>query len=154
MSDLPPWDCRNARDAQAMVKWVIGQIDRVETISERFKHYAETVFESDERYVTEQAIEQADKGNIEPLRRLFPPELARFLHLPKLKRGKRFPKHGKNDRVGKAVADVKLIRALWMTHYGKKNRPKNDLVTAVQIAADRWKVDANTVANRMNKAAK
>jgi hypothetical protein len=134
-----------------MTEWVNDKIDQLETMSNRFLRYGETVLESDERHVKAQAIEQADRGNIEPLQRLLP-EYARFLCRPKLKRGKRFPKDGNNDPVARAVDDVTLIRALWKQHYGKKNRPKNDPITAEQIAADRWKVDVEAVVSRLKKA--
>jgi hypothetical protein len=151
VSELPRWECRKAGDEQKMTKWVNDEIDRIETVSNRFLNYGESVLASDECYVKTQAIEQADQGNIEPLRRLLP-EYARFLCRPKQGRGKRFPKDEKNDRVGRAVDDVTLIRALWQQHYGRKNRPKNDPVTAEQIAADRWKVDVEAVVSRLKKA--
>jgi hypothetical protein len=151
MSTLPQWKCRNEHEAKAMTDWVNDQLDQIEIVSERFSRYGETVLSEDDKYLIEQAIEQADKGDIEPLRRLFP-HLARFMCRPPRERGKRFPKNTEDDPVRRAAADVKLIRALWAKHYGKKNRPPNDRVTAVQIAADRWGVNDVTLTNRMNKA--
>jgi hypothetical protein len=148
VTDLPRWNCRNERDAQSIVEWVNDQLDRIDTVSKNYMDYGENVLQSDERYVKAQAIEQADKGNMEPLRRLHP-EYARFLCRPTQERGKRFPKDGSNDPVRRAADDVPLIRSLWKQHYGKKNRPKNDPVTAEQIAADRWKVDVETVISRL-----
>ena len=84
--------------------------------------------------------------------RTLSPYLARFIQRPKLKRGQRYSKDPENDRVGKAVYDVKLIRALWLQCYRKTRRSKDDLVTAEQIAADRNGVDVNTVVNRLKKS--
>jgi hypothetical protein len=149
MKELPRWECHNARDARAMVAWVNAKLDQMDTISERFVRYGESVLESDEAYVLAQAIKQADNGDIEPLRRLYP-HLAGFLRRPKRQRGKRFAKNNRSP-VKEAVYDVKRIRDLWLVNYQKKKRSK-DLVTAEQIAADRWHVDVAVVANRMKKS--
>jgi hypothetical protein len=147
MSKLPRWDCSKPQDAQDMIKWVNIELDRKRKPP---RGWAEGLLMFDPDYVKGKAIEQADKGNMEPLRKLLP-GLARFLHPPKQERGKRFPRNKEGDRVTKAAADVITTRKIWKAAYGKKNRPKNDPVTAEQIAADRWKVDIEKVIARLKK---
>jgi hypothetical protein len=147
MSKLPRWDCSKPRDAQDMIKWVKIELDRTRKPP---GGWAEGLRMFDPEHVKFRAIEQAEKGNMEPLRRLLP-GLARFLHRPKQKRGKRFPKDKEGDPVTAAASDVKTIRKLWKTHYGKMNRPKNDPITAEQIAADRHGVDVEEVVSRLKK---
>ena len=144
----PPWDCSKPRDAKKMIEWVNIELDRKR---KPLGGWAEGLLGFDPDHVKKKAIEQADKGNMEPLRKLFP-GLARFLHRPKQERGKRFPRNKEGDPVTAAASDVKTIRKLWKTHYGKRNRPKNDSVTAEQIAADRHGVvDVEEVIARLKK---
>jgi hypothetical protein len=148
MSERPVWKFRNKRDAKAMVDWVNEQLDRES--SNPFLEHVKLV-EAMYGGSLEEAIERADKGDVEPLRRLFP-ELARFIHRPRLKRGQRFPKNPETDPVGKAVDDYQSIRALWRRTYGIKNRRTDDPVTALKIAADRNGVDVDKVINRLKKS--
>ena len=149
MIEQPLWRCGNKRDAKTMVAWVNGHLDRAEALSKTFFELLR-VFRNQVGPVLKKPSDRADKGDVEPLRKLFP-YLARFIHRPKLKRGQRFPKDPENDRAERAVYDVKLIRALWMQCTGKHADPRDDLVTAEQIAADRNGVDVNAVINRIKK---
>jgi len=95
-------------------------------------------------------IEQAEQGDIEPLRLRYP-HLARFLHLPKLGRGKhrlRRDSHAMHP-VDAAADDVERILKLWKQHYDKRNRKTDP--TAAQIAAARHKVDVRSVASKWRK---
>jgi hypothetical protein len=97
------------------------------------------------------AIEQARRGNIYPLRQIHP-DLAPFLHPPKLKRGQRFPKDVGYRPLQAGVKDVKRIRALWNKNYGKKNRPKNHPLIAEMIAAARHEIGVNALISKMKKS--
>lgn len=163
MSELPRWECLNDRDAQRLIDWKNRELDHLETVRGYFLEAGNGLeLEGDqdplhiwwlEQQSIKQAIEQADNGDIRPLRQALP-HLARFLHLSKRKRGQRYPKAKEGDPVREATLDVRLIRHLWKKHYKKINRPKNDRVTAEQIAADRWKVDVEVVIGRLKKTAR
>jgi hypothetical protein len=143
---LPRWECLDKRDAQEMIKWVNGELDQMEEKRKRFLRYGD---EHSGLITEERAIEQGYNGNIEPLRQMYP-DLAMFLHPPKLKRG-RPSKGNEGDAVKDAALDVKAIRKLWKKHFKKRNRPLKDRVTAEQIAADRWGVDVAVVVARLKK---
>jgi hypothetical protein len=96
------------------------------------------------------AKQQADRGNIRPLCRLYP-ELKKYLGPPKLKRGQRrpenpFTKWGNSVAVRNAIDDVWRIRLLWKWEFGKRNRPRGDRVTAEGIAAARHGVAVDDIA--------
>jgi hypothetical protein len=88
------------------------------------------------------ALQAAEQGDIEPLRRLHP-HLAKFLHLPKLKHGTHFKDPAK-IRLRNARADVQRIREIWQRDYGKTNRPRGQL-TAEEIVAERWNLTPEEV---------
>jgi hypothetical protein len=146
----PRWDCSKPRDAQNMTKWVNNALDFRDNKIKYLRVLGEGLRSFDPAYLKMKAIEQADRGNIGPLRLLFP-DLAKFLCPPKQKRGQRFPRNKESDPVAGAAIDAKEIRTLWKFFYGKRNRPRNDPVTAEQIAADRWGVDVEAVIARLKK---
>ena len=132
-----------------MTDWANAELNRIKIDSENFVRYGESRLTLDERYVLEQAIEEADRGNIESLQRLHP-HLARFLRPPALGVGKKYHKDNSNDLVNKAVADVETIHLLWRHYFpDHKRRPKGDLVKAEQIAADRHGVDIKVVESKL-----
>jgi hypothetical protein len=142
---LPNWDCGNARDQQAMIRWVNTELDEAEfqDLSTIFPGNLRQL-KPDERLAYQ--IKRADRGDLGPLRRAFP-QIARFINYPKRKRATR----RRYDPVGGAVADVRRIRSFWRQHYGRFMRAKTDPITAEQIAADRWDVDIDTLLNRLKK---
>jgi hypothetical protein len=94
----------------------------------------------------ELAREQAEQGNLEPLRKQYP-ELVQFLNRPRRKRGQRFKKKPPTDhlralhcRLEEALSELPLIRDFWKKHYGKTNRPAGQL-TAEEIVAERWNLN-------------
>jgi hypothetical protein len=135
------WECRTAREARAMVWWVNDQLSALDAAEHLRNVRGER--SADERLAS--CIAQADRGNIEPLRKLFPQIPVRFIRLPARKRPSR---HRRWDPVGGAVKDVARIRALWKKNFGRVNRARGDLVSAEQIAADRWEVHIDTLINR------
>jgi hypothetical protein len=150
---LPPWTARNERERELMFEWVNRQLDRIadqdfiatqSKLAKNFdvkKHFAWVDAGGPE-------IEQADHGDIEPLRKKLP-QYARFLRLPKRQRGQRFSKMKSLDPVAEALADVKRIRRLWSEKFGKKNRHVDDGYTAEEIAARRWGIRFESIIRRM-----
>jgi hypothetical protein len=97
----------------------------------------------------ERAIAEADCGNMRPLRKLYP-QLERFLQPPKLKRGQHLKPFGgqwdEEARVRCALADLPRIKAIWKANGFSYRRN-----TAIEIAAERWKVSVNAVRKRNPK---
>jgi hypothetical protein len=171
VTKLPPWHAHNPRERRAMERWVNQALDRADDLEmDDFMqaHYAEcATFDFDLKKMALPRvgygweIEEAERGNIEPLRKRLP-HLAKFLCRPKLRRGKHFPKatvveltirRDGFDRVQEAVKDVRRIRALWKQCCGKKNRRADDGPSAEDIAAGRWKgVDVDDIIQRMKKS--
>jgi hypothetical protein len=104
------------------------------------------------KWQEEWALQEAEQyGNLEPLRKQYP-RLARFISRPPLKPGKHFKKKPPDhltphDRLKEAVFELPRVRAFWKKHYGKTNRPKGQL-TAEEIVAERWDLDAEEVYRR------
>jgi hypothetical protein len=136
VTKLPPW----TDDDDTMFKWLVDQLF--------LQGMAE--FEAWESLGTRErlkiALQAAWRGYIEPLRDLYP-DLAPFLHLPKLGPGQKFPKA---TRVQLAVADVPRIQQLWRTHYGKRNRRKDE-TSAAEFAARLWDVSEDDIIRRVTK---
>jgi hypothetical protein len=141
VDDTKPWNGNEACD------WTIAQLDaRDKAFSDGLRPSPSTVrtFAFDHR-----AIAEADCGNYEPLRKLYP-RLARHLNPPKLKRGQRLkkpfrwdlPAHqwDRNLRIWWAIADLPRIRAIWKANGFSCRRD-----AAIEIAAERWEVSENDV---------
>ena len=93
------------------------------------------------------ALEQADKGDVEPLRRKYP-DLAKFIHPPKRKRGQR--DFQPNDGLQVGIQIVRRIRKLWRENYGTDRR-KVGQVTAIELAAEYCGVDHGQLLRRDKK---
>lgn len=131
----PPWSARGEREREFMRAWVNQQLNEISF--EVFTHKQRTFFLREdggidvEKYFARSKVygwevEEAEHGNIEPLRdrlKAFNPRVAKFINLPILKeeRGKKWPKvrWDANKRLA-AVEDVRRIRAIWKQHYQKK----------------------------------
>lgn len=101
-------------------------------------------------------LDAAERGDIEPLRsrlKAINPRIAKFVNLPRRNRGKRWPKVrlDTNKRLA-VVEDIRRIRALWILHYGKKNRRADDGPSAEAIAAKRWGVKEDDVLQWLKKS--
>ena len=177
MADSTPWIARNSRDRERMRTLVNAKLDEAIAIEER-KVAADIAkagyllseplgrLDDDEKarrkdrglaktreWQKELAREQAEQGNLEPLRKQYP-ELVQFLNRPRRKRGQRFKKKPPTDhlralhcRLEEARSELPRIRAFWKKHYGKTNRPKGQL-TAEEIVAERWDLDEEEVYRR------
>jgi hypothetical protein len=132
-----------------MIWWVNGELDQMIVEKMRKDLSGENALTPLE--FRSWAIEQAKRGNIYPLRDVYP-DLAPFLHPPKLKRGQRFQNDVGYHPVQEAAKDVKRIRALWQKHYGRKNRPIGDPLAAERIAAARHEIPVEAVVSKMKKS--
>jgi hypothetical protein len=160
--DKPPWLAHNERQRKWMKDWSNAKLDEVlDSFDKKNAALARLLTEIDPKALRdlaqkpfarlrtkEFAIEQAARGNIEPLKKLHP-EYAPFFAPPKRKRGgKRLKKTTSlfmaQSRLEEAVAEKKRLHAIWMKNYGKKNRPKGQL-TAEEIVAERWGLDEEEV---------
>lgn len=139
------WDSNDDRDIKAMTDWVLYQLDIQADFDE-----LESMWEEGYEHISREqmAIEAADGGDIEPLRKLHP-KLANYLHLPPRRREQGRPKmrvrppESTDDpalRVLVAAQDVEFIKRLWKREYGRQNR--TTAPSAVEIAAKRWDVSA------------
>jgi hypothetical protein len=176
MADSTPWIARNSRDRERMRTLVNAKLDEAIAIEER-KVAADIAkaghllserlgrLNDDEKarrkdrglaktreWQEELALQQAEQGNLEPLRKQYP-RLARFINLPTLsKPGEHFKKkphthRAPHCRLEEALFELPRVRAFWKEHYGKTNRPKGQL-TAEEIVAERWDLDAEEVYRR------
>ncbi len=134
---LPSW-----HDDDAMKAWLNTMLDRMFDVmwwEICLVHIPpEVLAESAER----RPIEEAERGNINPLRDAYP-HLTPFLHPPKRRRGQRLPK-AKPKGLEAAVADVSRIRDLWRQHFGRVKRRQGEL-SAEEIAAERNKLEFEKV---------
>jgi hypothetical protein len=175
-NSLPQWIAHNPRDRERMRTWVNAKLDEAIAIEER-KVAADIAkaghllsehlgrLNDDEKarrkdrglakareWQEELALQQAEQGNLEPLRKQYP-RLARFINLPRLKRGEHFKKKPPTDhltphcRLEEALFELPRVRAFWEKHYGKTNRPSGQL-TAEEIVAERWDLDEEEVYRR------
>jgi hypothetical protein len=115
---------------------------------EKWKADAETPDWVIARMVAERVEEQADQGNLEPMRqailRMFGRDWSRFLRRPPRQKSGRPPIT--ENPISKAVDDYRNI----MAHYeGKTDRPKG--VTVEKIIADRYGIDQRQVRDRLKK---
>ena len=138
----PPWkpDDRDKRYRQKMTDWTNWHLDHAPLPDWKPNHVLP--FEWLKNFGPE--IADAERGNIEPLRKKLP-HLAKFLHLAKRGRGKRLASlpWDENDKAKLAAIEVEEIRALWRRHYKKKVRRFKP--SAAEIAAGRWDVEVADV---------
>jgi hypothetical protein len=174
---LPRWKCLNQRDADKLIAWTNARLDEKHALLDEEHELSEMLiqlreFSNARGFIPiegydygpygptlppslEMASEAAKSGNITLLRRIYP-ELVEYLQPPSHKRG-RPPTSKDGDRVWEAVRDVKLIQQIWKEHYDQFYRPKNDKVTAVEIASERNRLTSRmekTLGNRRKKLKK
>ena len=102
------------------------------------------------RRTLEDAIAEAKDGNLEPLRAIAEaklPGITPFIQTPKRGHGKR--RFTRDLDLEDAAEDVHYIRyELWKPVFGHYKR--QDPPTAIQIAADFWKVDEGWLESRVD----
>ena len=127
MTTLPPW----SGDPDAMLQWLRLKLNA--KFNEKLREsYAMAAW----RKLTphQQAMQMASEGHVELLRRYLveltgDAGVARFVNLPKSKRGKQW----KHARIMKRplqppeiAKEAVLIREIWNEHYGRKQRRHPD----------------------------
>jgi hypothetical protein len=172
-----PWIAHNPRDRERMRALVNAKLDEAIAIEDRkvaadiakashFLNERLGRLDDDEKgrrkdrglakerkWQEEWALQEAEQGNLEPLRKQHS-GLARFINRPRLEKpGKHFKKKPPTDpltphcRLKEALFELPRVRAFWKKHYGKTNRPKGQL-TAEEIVAERWDLDEEEVYRR------
>jgi hypothetical protein len=180
VDDKPPeFITRNANEKRHMFKWVCSRLDDwIEEREWRGTHADEDFDETADQAVeaecaetdVDAALRVAERGNIEPLRRLFP-RIARFINLPKredrstwtdqTKRLWRDPLNrtprdhlDRTERVELAAAEAIIVRVIWQRHYHQSNQLRdvvNSQWTPEQIVAERWDVKVKEVSERIKR---
>jgi hypothetical protein len=144
---LPPWEARSDAQRRAMTEWSIAQLDALDAALDALSDddAKDWTFPPEvlwrERF--EAAKQAARRGNLGPLRKLFP-ELAEFIHEPKRVRGQRRPyvgvrdvfrRHARREVEQRAVDSVHQLRSIiWPRYYGRKKRRD---ALAEEVAATR-----------------
>jgi hypothetical protein len=156
---LPPW-AGSERDRRRLIEWSIAQLDALDAEHDAKLDDPPSSWTYPPETIWWEAIERAKlaarRGNIEPLRRLFP-SIAEFIHEPKRARGQRrsysrLREHEAFRRVvaGMAAADVRRLRdVIWPRNYGRWKRRSGDGPTAEEIAAIRHDVTVDEVRQAM-----
>jgi hypothetical protein len=129
-----------------MVDWMHSEIDRWLSDNNKNVDGAKFLAWLKARGPDSSAIEAAQSGNIEPLRKLYP-HLAPFLTLPTLPHGQKWKDRrlAAYDAATAAAMLVPIIREIWKQHYHKKNRRPEDGYSAVEIAASYLEVKPSAV---------
>jgi hypothetical protein len=86
------------------------------------------------------AIDAAHRGKIEPLRARYP-HIAQFIHLPRKGRRGKYPRRssGTIPPVEAAVEAATFVRLLWREVYGRRNRRRDDDMSAEAVVARYYK---------------
>lgn len=158
---LPPWT-GNQKAQREMYVWVNLELDLILDAHSKERQNKAALYWTKEKYAEAlprlreaTAIKYAEHGNVEPLRRLSPRH-ARFINLPTLGRGQRWPELPDiMDRLPMAADDVRRIRAIWKLHFKYKNRRRpgpeyEGDMSAEEIAAERWDLGTDGVEKIMN----
>jgi hypothetical protein len=162
---LPRWKCLNKRDAAKLIEWTNTKLDEEHAITEMFIQLGEftrlntltPLAVGGQPFTLTPTLEYAlesyrDTGDLTLLQQA-DPKYAEYLSR---KRGRR-PNPKDDDPIWQAVRDVMLIRRIWKEHFDKFYRSRTDkvVVTAEQIAADRWHVDdLDAIGDRLKKLKK
>jgi hypothetical protein len=138
---LPPWSARNQREKDMMRDWMFYQIEeayreqREELLLERTNIWV---------LIEDEAIAEAERGDLTKLRQLFRPKFHPFLQPPR-RRGRRPYARRPNDSSSEWFDEsakllmarklVPLIRKIWQEHYRRSRRRPEDGFAAYEIAA-------------------
>jgi hypothetical protein len=162
-ASLPPWEARSDRDRQAMIDWCIAELDALDGYIDGLIYDDDakkdwTVYPKvPDGQRLESAKLHARRGNLGPLRKLFP-AIAEFIREPERVRGQRrsyvvgsvqdvFRRHVRHEAEQRAVDSVRQLRAIiWPRHYGRKKRRD---ALAEEIAAARCGLTVEQVRRAM-----
>jgi hypothetical protein len=149
-TDKPPWKARNARDAQAMIDFVVAEllaeaVKNTEWSDRQLSHWDGTVApEVAVRAALYQAKTSARAGDLGPIRALLP-GLAEFLHEPKRVRGQRrphrqlvggnvFSDYAAEFEKSQRTVDIERVREIWRREYnGRWKRHRGERPNAEEI---------------------
>jgi hypothetical protein len=82
------------------------------------------------------AIEAARRGEIGSLRQHYP-HIAEFIHLPRTGRRGKYPRRrGQTPTIDFAVEDAAFVKMFWRRMYGRRNRGRDDNMSAEMIVAE------------------
>jgi hypothetical protein len=147
MTARPPrWKARNLRERRVMVEWMFAKLDgHFARELNRASRYNGDVRELLRCARLQSAVEAARSGDVAPLRNLHP-EIAEFIHPPKLGRGEKYPRRPEFDRVRAAKVAVPIVQAIWRQYYdGRWKRRRDDGPSAAEIAAQYYGVTVDAV---------
>ncbi|APO52379.1 hypothetical protein LUI11_38535 [Bradyrhizobium diazoefficiens] len=132
---LPNASNRMKREWKRQMRlWLRDQIDEQHT---QLVNYANNSAPTAERFLEKCAIAEARAGNPERLRSLYP-HFADCISSPKLRQGRRYPKHKMKSDVAKTAADyARRIRMLWRDQYRKVKRERDE----TEIGAEQFAID-------------
>ena len=149
------WWSHNEADADKMVAWVNEHLtvrkaermnEMIAEVGDQWKLDPETGLATITYYKLEDMFDEAETGNMEPLRKAYP-KLAKYLN-PR-QRGKGDYPRPPNLKAERAAEDVHFIRELWRREFGKWKRARNNPPFAEDIAAAFHKVHVDSVKSRL-----
>jgi hypothetical protein len=144
---LPSWETRDQRERNELKYWTIACLDEERAI--KVAATAEGGSNNTGSVTLWLAMLAAQHDNMQPLKALHP-DLAPYLHERKRGPGE-YPRHRRPWALQQAMDDVGRIRALWKARYGRWKR-KDDL--AIEIAAERWKIEQEELHNAMKQTSR
>jgi hypothetical protein len=166
MNALPPWEARSERDRQWMIDWCLAELDGLDGYIDGLIYDDDakkdwTVYPKvPDGQRLESAKLHARRGNLGPLRKLFP-AIAEFIREPERVRGQRrsyvvgsvqdvFRRHARREAEQRAVDSVRQLRAtIWPRYYGRVKRRLDDGPSAEEIAAVRCDLTVDQVRRAM-----
>jgi hypothetical protein len=129
---LPPWESRDKRDVDAMIKWSIAELillDRDDDVN--WVESPDAMPDRFRRALLEKAKTAARNGDPALLRKLYP-DIAEFIYAYKRPRGQRKSYRPKGWNAWKdfsleqaldmAIDDMRLLRTVWRKHYNRWKR--------------------------------
>jgi hypothetical protein len=152
---LPQWTARNQREKDALRDWMFYQIE------ETYRERREKLLSAPTNLrvlIEDQAIAEAERGDLTKLRQLFHSKFHPFLQPPR-KPGRRPYARRPNDsfteeydggaKLLMARRLIPLIGEIWLKHYGKSRRRHEDGYSAYDIAAAYFDIeDVEAVAKK------
>ena len=149
----PPWSAQNQSQKKVMRDWVFYQIEQA------YRQHREKLMSEPTNLrglLEDEAVAEAERGDLTKLHGLFHPKFHPFLQLPR-KRGRRPYARRPNDSASEDYDEsakllmarklVPLIREIWREQYGKSRRRYEDGYDADDIAAAYFEIkDVEAVA--------
>jgi hypothetical protein len=143
LSTIPAWSpparassSQMRRWRQDMVSWIGSVLDQRTAANVRHATNCWGKRIGREYFELRWAIEAARLGEIEPLRQRYP-HIAEFIHLPRTGRRGKYPRRrGQTPTIDFLVEDAAFIKRFWREVYGRKNRKRDENLSAEMIVAE------------------